>query len=506
MELTTSFQKIATGQTKQFGGSTGKLELWAKYNTQDITNNRTNVTVELRLVCSSYIGNYQATYWGISGDLSNSGNLGSGEYYSRTLGSATGNITHNIDGTKTVSFSGYFNPTAWNMSISVSGSATLPNLHKPPEIETADMVETNATMTALNIPDTTIVRHLSKKTITLHATPYDEATIDKYRLRHFNTNYDIPSSTTFQNGNVFTNVDYTTHDILIDDEFKASIIQDIGDSLNGLSTDWVYVSVGGTIQKPDAIPYFKPTLVGTSTTIKRKSGSGTNLTDNKVSLNLAGTIYKENDIIGNDNAITEIGYKIWDTTSSEPANYTSLTPTISGGDVTISDFEISNILFTKVYNYKIYLKDKYYDTYVEGTVPLGQALWSEYKDRVDFLKITKQGKELYPNIYSTSEEIIVGEWIDGRPIYRKVLTGTTGNSAGDMSLPHNISNLDKFIKIEGFTTDNDQRFFPNFYRDFNSQYVLIVYLANPTNIMISYGSSRTNKDFYLIAEYIKTTD
>ena len=114
-------------------------------------------------------------------------------------------------------------------------------------------------------------------------------------------------------------------------------------------------------------------------------------------------------------------------------------------------------------------------------------------------------KELYPNIYSTTETI-VGKRVDDRPIYIKVLTGTTGSSAGDKSIAHGISNLDRFIKIEGFTDENDQRFFPNFYRDFDSQYALCVYYANATNVVISFGSSRTNKSFYLICEYVKTSD
>ena len=123
MVLTKEFQKIGTGTQKTYGQSAGYLELWAKYNSQDIVNNRTNITVELRLVVPyGYIGNYQATNWEIGGSLSNSGNLGSGDYRSRTLGSATGNITHESDGKKDVSFTGSFDPTAWGYSIDVSAT------------------------------------------------------------------------------------------------------------------------------------------------------------------------------------------------------------------------------------------------------------------------------------------------------------------------------------------------------------------------------------------------
>ncbi len=127
--LNYDWQKIGTGSEKNFNNPRAHLELYAKLNSQDVGNNKSNVTVELRLVMSSgYIGNYQATYWSIGGNLSASGDLGSGSYYSRTLGSATGDIYHNNDGTKSVSFSGGFNPTAWGITLDVSGSATLPTI------------------------------------------------------------------------------------------------------------------------------------------------------------------------------------------------------------------------------------------------------------------------------------------------------------------------------------------------------------------------------------------
>jgi len=127
--LNYDWQKIGTGSEKNFNNPRAHLELYAKLNSQDVGNNKSSVTVELRLVMSSgYIGNYQSTYWSIGGSLSGSGDLGSGSYYSRTLGSATGDIYHNNDGTKSVSFSGGFNPTAWGITLDVSGSADLPTI------------------------------------------------------------------------------------------------------------------------------------------------------------------------------------------------------------------------------------------------------------------------------------------------------------------------------------------------------------------------------------------
>lgn len=336
-----------------------------------------------------------------------SGNISSYNGSSTVTLSSGSNIevAHESDGTKTINVEFSVTDSTGQSytcgNASASSTFTLSPLHKSPVINTATMVETNSVLTALSIPNTTIVRHLSKKTITLSATAYDSATLS-YRLEHFATSYNIPSSG-YQASNVF-NTDYTQNDITIDSNNKASIIQKVLDSKGGSATDWLYVDIGGTSQKPNAIPYAKPTLIKTSTNIRRKSGNGTNLTDNKANINVVGAIYKGNDAVGNNNAIRTIGYKVWEKGTSEPANYTSFstTPTPSStGEVTITNYEISNIVFTKSYNYKIILQDSYsdgtnyYSDIAEGTIPLGQATWSEYADRVDFYEVTiKQNKVL----------------------------------------------------------------------------------------------------------------
>lgn len=48
--------------------------------------------------------------------------------------------------------------------------------------------------------------------------------------------------------------------------------------------------------------------------------------------------------------------------------------------------------------------------------------------------------------YSTQEHII-GEWINGKPLYEKTLIGGNFNSTGNFSINHNISNLDEIIYV-----------------------------------------------------------
>ena len=52
-------------------------------------------------------------------------------------------------------------------------------------------------------------------------------------------------------------------------------------------------------------------------------------------------------------------------------------------------------------------------------------------------------------IYSTEEQI-VGTWIDGKPIYKKTINFTT-TAVGKHTITHNISDLENVIKVEGFS-------------------------------------------------------
>ena len=113
------------------------------------------------------------------------------------------------------------------------------------------------------------------------------------------------------------------------------------------------------------------------------------------------------------------------------------------------------------------------------------------------------------NIYSTEEQVI-GTWIDGSNVYRKAVSFTTGASANDLGIPHGISNFKHIINVYGFThreSDHECRPIPNFYRTSeNRLYGLAVYAVTPGEFVLTYGSYRTNMSGYVILEYVKTTD
>lgn len=125
--------------------------------------------------------------------------------------------------------------------------------------------------------------------------------------------------------------------------------------------------------------------------------------------------------------------------------------------------------------------------------------------------------EYYPHqnlngeeIYSTNE-IIIGTWIDGKKIYRKVVTSTNLPSNIENKIPHGISNLNAVINISGYykagglnlyypvcyigaTISNDYKIYTNVYNNDISSYCGV------------YNTGNTYYDAYIVLEYTKTTD
>ena len=121
------------------------------------------------------------------------------------------------------------------------------------------------------------------------------------------------------------------------------------------------------------------------------------------------------------------------------------------------------------------------------------------------------------NIYST-EETVCGTWIDGKPIYRKVITGITDAKSGTTGhLFANVSDLsiERMIRLYGNMSDNTN----------NSQIVIPVnfimegvpissaismwYRPPEGNIyytFINNGGKYSSCTVYLVLEYTKSTN
>lgn len=115
----------------------------------------------------------------------------------------------------------------------------------------------------------------------------------------------------------------------------------------------------------------------------------------------------------------------------------------------------------------------------------------------------------------TQEEQRIGTWIDGKPIYRKVIKVTSiDNSSNNYDVAISISNLNEIVNIGGTikTSNNAYKPVTVIYTDnsnaISSHYSFSVYAITNSYISLSYGNWwKTIFDkAYIILEYTKTTD
>lgn len=138
----------------------------------------------------------------------------------------------------------------------------------------------------------------------------------------------------------------------------------------------------------------------------------------------------------------------------------------------------------------------------QGTVPENKILDTYSTSQTDTYSCNFVNKA---NTYSTSEVDTGMKWIDGRSIYRKVFSFTTGGSEADLGINHNISNFDVAINVYGYVEDGNNGCFPipNSYRNMSSTYAFFIYRIDSTSIVLSYGSHKANRNGYVVLEYIK---
>ena len=104
------------------------------------------------------------------------------------------------------------------------------------------------------------------------------------------------------------------------------------------------------------------------------------------------------------------------------------------------------------------------------------------------------------NSYSTEEVKTGGTWIDGKPIYRKVVDVGTLPNATSKTVLHNIQNLDSVVNLKLIAKDNINNIVCNFGGTNLSVYIDV------TNIIITSNNNFTGYSGYVIIEYTKTTD
>lgn len=108
------------------------------------------------------------------------------------------------------------------------------------------------------------------------------------------------------------------------------------------------------------------------------------------------------------------------------------------------------------------------------------------------------------NTFSTTEKRI-GTWTDGKPIYRKVMTGTKISST-DLTFPA-IINIETVVRLEGYLKANTGgSVYPLTYYGSTEIYANIEVTSAGVVTVHSATTGYSNGDITVIVEYTKTTD
>lgn len=307
-------------------------------------------------------------------------------------------------GTKTASFTTNANSSWLLKSGSASVDINLDNLHTPPVITSVSMVEKNTLLENA----AQIVQHLSVKNITIETTTYDDATISSYQVHH--NGVLIGSSTS--NG---MTIDFNNVGTLATFEMNGKMY---------CTLKFVVIDSFGTSSfietQFEVIQYVKPNLVQTSSSIKRNG----QLTG-KVKLNLVGTFYnnKANDI---QNTM-RLEFAYWKKGENEsttyyeiPYNATDDNVSLWNWNVAINGEEITDVDKDFAYVFSVRLIDYFNQgDQILLLCPVGEYVWAEFKNRVDFKKLTIENSEVAkggkndPKLLLNSSDVIEFEPIVG---------------------------------------------------------------------------------------------
>lgn len=238
-------------------------------------------------------------------------------------------------------------------------------------------------------------------------------------------------------------------------------------------------------------------------------GTVTNINQNTV-------MYEYIYIIEENNSLDmELLYKL--PSASNWITYGTLTPTISGNTFEISNLSLgSNYNIENEYQFKIIIADDADEIYQVEILPKGQEVISIGDGKIWFYGDVFINDFSLVNQYSTSEIKTNKKWIDGKPIYRKVIyvDGLPNgyNDSGIKSIATGISDMDIMTNMYGTFTGTgnhyDEKYPINYIRRDSSYYDISTEYKFYNGAMSIVIRSQLGEYYkgYVILEYTKTTD
>lgn len=167
--------------------------------------------------------------------------------------------------------------------------------------------------------------------------------------------------------------------------------------------------------------------------------------------------------------------------------------------------------FIKLNTYSNYSNAKYVNFRFD--VPIANLINPQLEIGSEATSYTPYKNFENEEIYSENETII-GRWIDGKPLYRKVVTGAVGTISSDgtivnTSINVGISNVDTIFIKNAYVNNGNNRLFPIPYFNDNGYWIKVYPLsgANYPNLRIGCNASTfSTNPVTVIVEYTKTTE
>ena len=153
-------------------------------------------------------------------------------------------------------------------------------------------------------------------------------------------------------------------------------------------------------------------------------------------------------------------------------------------------------------------RDEYMDSGVICTGSGANALTftadaAPASDLIVYVAIEEAGQAPL-EVYST-EEIVVGTWIDGKPIYRVVMIGTTPSAINTtQTAAASWTNMECLVDVKGSIVGSVS--YPTIKRPITDTSVFAVWPTAATLNMRVLSAEYISRPFYMAVEYTKTTD
>ena len=152
---------------------------------------------------------------------------------------------------------------------------------------------------------------------------------------------------------------------------------------------------------------------------------------------------------------------------------------------------------------------------VKNTLGIREVVESTNITEPGFLMDGKTASEALAELYSKNgysfEETCIGTWVDGKPLYRKVITQSAdifvpSSSYAKYKIAHNISNFSRANKCYICMQSGSTTYILPYFDPGNGAIGTYVHAINRENVIVCSKDNWGNYNIIIVIEYTKTTD